>query len=299
MRAAGAGGPESDVYALAAVAYEVLSGSRPESEGTGDHVPDRRDLAKRWPGAPASVLAVIMRGLSPDPERRQLAATRFVEELDAALRRGDEPTRPFTPPPPTTRTRPVPSRPPERSRPRRSRAGALLAIALAALAGLAVAGFALVGGDSGGSGGTKKEAKAGKSGRGSHAAADSGGATDASGGDVAATPPPAPPPPASSSSPVSSSSGDGASLNAEGFELINEGRPEEAVPILRRAVDSYPSGSTDLNYVYALYNLGHALRLSGQPDEAIPVLEQRLRFPNQRSTVAAELARARAEAESG
>ena len=112
MRAAGAGGPPSDVYALAAVAYELLSGSPPDGEGTGDHLPDRRDLAERWPGAPASVFAVIMRGLSPDPERRQLSAGRFVEDLDAALRRGDQTTRPFTPPPPTTRTRPLLSRSP-------------------------------------------------------------------------------------------------------------------------------------------------------------------------------------------
>ncbi len=112
-------------------------------------------------------------------------------------------------------------------------------------------------------------------------------------GDVAAAP-------ASPDAPSSSSSsGDGASLNAQGFELINEGRPEEAVPILRQAVDSFPEGSTDLNYAYALYNLGNALRLSGHPEEAIPFLEQRLRIPNQRSTVAAELARARAEAETG
>jgi eukaryotic-like serine/threonine-protein kinase len=292
MRAAGAGGPPSDVYALAAVAYELLSGAAPESEGTGDHVPDHRDLAERWPGAPASALAVLMRGLSPEPQLRQLSAGRFVEELDAALRRGDQPTRPFTPPPVTTRTTPLLSRSTVRSGSHRSRAGALLALALVALVALAVAGFTLLGGDSGGGKGTKKETKAGKSRTASHAAADSGAATANQSGEVA---PPASSAPASSSA----SSGDGASLNAQGFELINEGRPEAAVPILRQAVDSWPEGSTDLNYAYALYNLGHALRLSGQPDQAIPVLEQRMRIPDQRSTVAAELARAREEAGSG
>jgi serine/threonine-protein kinase len=292
MRAAGAGGPPSDVYALAAVAYELLSGSSPESQGTGDHVPARRDLAERWPGAPASALDVLMRGLSADPERRQLSAGRFVEELEAALRRGDQPTRPFTPPPPTTRTSPLLSRSPEGSRSHRPRAGALLALALVAVGGLAVAGFALLGGDSGGGKGTRKEAKAGKSRPASRAAADSGAATAVPSGEAAL--------PASSAAPSSSApSSDGASLNAQGFELINEGRPEEAVPILRQAVDSYQDGSTDLNYAYSLYNLGHALRLSGQPEQAIPVLEQRLRIPDQRSTVAAELARARAEAGTG
>ena len=97
-------------------------------------------------------------------------------------------------------------------------------------------------------------------------------------------------------SPPSSSADE---LNAEGFSLINQGRAAEAVPILRQAVDSYPEGSTDLNYAYALYNLGNALRLSGHPEEAIPVLERRLRIPNQLSTVATELARARAEAGTG
>ncbi len=68
------------------------------------------------------------------------------------------------------------------------------------------------------------------------------------------------------------------------------------MPILRQAVEAFPDGSTDINYAYALYNLGNALRLSGHPEEAIPVLERRLQIPDQRSTVAAELARAQAEA---
>ena len=71
------------------------------------------------------------------------------------------------------------------------------------------------------------------------------------------------------------------------------------MPILRQAVQAFPEGTTDPNYGYALYNLGNALRLSGHPDEAIPILERRLEIPDQQSTVAAELARARAEAATG
>jgi eukaryotic-like serine/threonine-protein kinase len=66
--------------------------------------------------------------------------------------------------------------------------------------------------------------------------------------------------------------------------------------VLQRAVDSFPPGTSDLNYAYALFNLGRSLRLAGRPDEAIPILEQRLQIPNQRGTVAKELELARQEA---
>jgi serine/threonine protein kinase len=289
FEAAGAGGPDSDVYALAAVAYELLAG-RPVDESAGDgHSPDRRSLAARWPDAASSVFAVILRGLSRDPARRQVSAGRFVAELDDALHRGEEETRPFEPPVLGPRTRPRPSRATASSA-HRSRGGALLALILVGLAGLTAAGVALLGGDSGSETGENKPAKAKKasSGGGGRPQTAATGET-ASGVEDQATP---------SSSPTEGAApdADGASLNAIGFDLINQGRAAEAVPILRRAVDSFPEGTTDLNYAYALYNLGNALRLSGQPEEAIPVLEERLRIPNQRSTVAAELARARAEA---
>jgi len=162
----------------------------------------------------------------------------------------------------------------------------VLALTLVALAGLTAGGIALLGGDSGGGGGEKKAAKAKK---------DSGAAKGRGGSEEPSTEEPAPAPVTEGAS-SSSSSTDGASLNAEGFSLIQQGRAAEAVPILRQAVASFPEGTTDLNYAYALYNLGNALRLSGDPDEAIPILERRLQIPNQQSTVAAELARARAEA---
>jgi serine/threonine protein kinase len=88
----------------------------------------------------------------------------------------------------------------------------------------------------------------------------------------------------------------GARLNQEGFQLIQQGQPEQAVPILREAVASFPEGTTDLNYAYALFNLGQALRLSGHPEEAIPILEQRAQIDNQRDDVLAELDKARSEA---
>jgi hypothetical protein len=64
-------------------------------------------------------------------------------------------------------------------------------------------------------------------------------------------------------------------------------------------VDGFPPGTTDLNYAYALYNLGRSLRLSGHPGEAIPFLERRLRFPNQTAAVRRELDAARREAGQG
>jgi eukaryotic-like serine/threonine-protein kinase len=87
----------------------------------------------------------------------------------------------------------------------------------------------------------------------------------------------------------------GAELNDQGFALIQQGRYDEAIPILQRAVEKLaPIG--DLTYAYALFNLGNALRLAGRPEEAIPILEQRLEIPNQTDVVRRELAAALAAA---
>jgi ABC-type lipoprotein release transport system permease subunit len=66
--------------------------------------------------------------------------------------------------------------------------------------------------------------------------------------------------------------------------------------VLQKAVRAFPAGTADINYQYALFNLGHALRLAGRPAEAIPVLEQRLKNPDQHATVQAELDAARRDA---
>ena len=85
----------------------------------------------------------------------------------------------------------------------------------------------------------------------------------------------------------------GRRLNDQGFALSQAGDHEAAVPVLERAVASFPEDSTDINYAYALYNLGRSLRLSGRPADAIAPLERRLRFNNQRGVVQRELDLAR------
>jgi hypothetical protein len=52
-------------------------------------------------------------------------------------------------------------------------------------------------------------------------------------------------------------------------------------------------------YAYALFDLGHALRLAGQPAEAVPVLMQRAQIRDQTGTVLGELSLARQAAAGG
>jgi tetratricopeptide (TPR) repeat protein len=162
----------------------------------------------------------------------------------------------------------------------------MIALALGACALLAVAAvIALSLGDSGTGGGAD---------RGSHQVGPGGagasrGGTASSGGGRANE--------SGSQGAVSVPAGaDGAQLNDEGYALIQQGRYADAIPILRRAVASFPAGTTDLTYAYALFNLGHALRMAGHPEAAIPILERRLRIPDQTTTVQEELDAARAAA---
>ena len=91
----------------------------------------------------------------------------------------------------------------------------------------------------------------------------------------------------------------GARLNARGKALFDAGDAAGAVPILERAVASYPADSTEIAYGYALFNYAQALRVSGQPEAAIPVLERRMQIDDQLDIVQAELELAQQEAGEG
>ncbi|SNX94950.1 Serine/threonine protein kinase [Geodermatophilus sabuli] len=92
----GAPGPASDVFGAAAAAFHALTGVAPWNAATPaetlriaaeGHLPDLVELA---PGAPAELLAVISRGLSPEPSERGSAAA-FALDLRHACR--PEPVR--------------------------------------------------------------------------------------------------------------------------------------------------------------------------------------------------------------
>jgi serine/threonine-protein kinase len=298
------GEPPADVYSLAVLAFEALSGRQPQRARTPSELLDRAlhhptpDVKEAWPQAPPRLAPVLIQGMDPDPKRRQASAGALVRDLEAALITGRavQPsafgsTEPTTPVAQAPRARGLSPRPhAERTRRRRWLLPALSCIG-ALLAGGAWLAF-WQGGDQSGEGtGSGKQAadrkQAGRSSNSSAAATPSSSPT---------TDAPAPPteaaPPTSASDPSTA----GTQLNEEGYSLIQQGRYSEAVPVLRKAVASFPGGTTDVNFAYALFNLGHALRMTGNPDEAIPILEQRLEIPDQTEIVQAELAAARAAA---
>jgi tetratricopeptide (TPR) repeat protein len=86
-------------------------------------------------------------------------------------------------------------------------------------------------------------------------------------------------------------------MQLQAHNLINQGKYDQAIALDRQIVAKGPG--IGLTYAYALFDLGHALRVTGHPDQAIPILEQRLKINNQRDVVKQELEKAKAEAKSG
>jgi len=161
--------PAMDVYALAAVAFEVFAGkkARPETNPLAlAHAISTQpppDLRKAWPAAPAEAAAVLQRGMWADPAMRPGSAGELVRRLESAFASGRA-TEAVPGSAPAARASTRPDRPaPATDRPapradRRSRSivvPALLALAALAVAGAVVAILGSGGGGGGGGGGTK------------------------------------------------------------------------------------------------------------------------------------------------
>jgi eukaryotic-like serine/threonine-protein kinase len=288
--------PASDRYALAVVAYELLTGRRPfvaESAAAQmlQHVEAEPPApSKVGTGLSPAVDAVLRRGLAKDPSDRPGTARELVADLEAALDgRGESPTKALAlaltvpvralqgavtaplravtaispaarvadhAPAVSSRRNGAPPRP-ARRRPRRLAVVAVVAVALGAV----LAGFAL-------------RADSGPGGNGPSGATGQNRQTQKA--------PPATP----------------NQYNTDGYRKLQQGDADGAVPLLQKAVDGFrAANATDsIEYAYALYNLAQALRQTGHPAEAIPLLEERLQFNNQRGLVRESLALARAEA---
>jgi eukaryotic-like serine/threonine-protein kinase len=237
-------------------------------------------------GAGAGLWSLIDQLRDPVADRRPTSATAALAMLERAETPFDpEPTQPLPP-----RAEP-PAAAPGAEGGDRHRLLALTALAavLVALAAVAMASL-LSGGDDGGGSATPAGTQSTQPSQPDSQQQSGDGQTNATA------------PPTDSSSTEQSAGGgsappaDGAALNDRGFSLIQAGDYEGAIPVLQRAVDQLADSGDQLTYGYALYNLGHALRLAGRPEEAIQILEQRLQIPDQLGTVQAELAAARAEA---
>jgi eukaryotic-like serine/threonine-protein kinase len=317
-------GPRSDVYALAAVAYEALSGRKARTGKTPVEVAHEvvsgppPDLGAVWPDAPPAAANALVRGMARDPEDRPASAGLLARDLERALRSrpGTEAPTEATAPLSRPKAVPVPGRAaPASGRapastslppPRQTSTGrpwAALAAVLALIAIVAIAGFAVLGSGDGDQEPGQREQAARERGGGeerSSSRPESGAGQTGSGqeGSAAVAPPadaPAESPPAGSEPPEPTTD-DPVALNDEGYALMQDGAYDDAIPLLERAVAAFPEGSQELTYAYALYNLGRALRLAGRADEAVPILERRLQIPNQTETVQRELDAARAAA---
>src|SRR5437764_11102 len=138
-----AGGPPADVYALAAVAFETLTGRRAVEGANALEVARRMaaapppDLRDFLPGVPAGAAEALKMGLARDPAARPGSAKELVEALSNPFATGAGPTYDHI----RDATRPSPQKPPTN---RRAPAWALGAAALAALLLLALS----VGGNS-------------------------------------------------------------------------------------------------------------------------------------------------------
>jgi serine/threonine-protein kinase len=262
-RAATAAG---DRYSLAVVAYELLAGPRPFDADRLMALRNSRAALRPAPASmhnprlPPAVDAVLARGLAQVPSRRWPTATEFVRRLERAL------AAPSTVPIPSqpASTAPFVSYGTRRRRPP-AWAGALAAIAAVALAaGLAIGGSV---------GGSRAPAPVKAAAHKTQTPKPVAPSKPAHHNNPARATPPTPPTPSQ--------------LDAQGHAMMLAGNYTGAISAMRQVLADTPAGS--LLHAYALFDLGHSLRLSGDPRAAIPVLEKRLRYPNQTGVVRAEL----------
>jgi eukaryotic-like serine/threonine-protein kinase len=292
-------GPAADVYAMAVVCFEALTGARAREGATPMEIAHRiatsdpPELREHLPSAPAEAAEALTRGMARDPAERPKSAGELGEAVASGLER---PSRvPASRVPPPARTTPTAALLAPVAR--RRRFGRALAPAVLLLAVAAVAAAVLLSRGDGGQGGSGEQPSGSRAEEQPAQRPPEERAEKAPAEQAPAEQAPA------ESTPSETAPSDqgvdperGVALNEQGFELMGQGDYAGAVPVLQQAVASWPEDSGDLEYAYALYNLGASLNRSGRPAEAIPYLEKRLGWANQRGVVKQELKAAKAAA---
>ena len=269
--------PASDRYALAVVAFELLTGTKPFvaehfAAQARAHVEDAPPLAtERDPSLPRGVDAVLERGMAKDPGERWDSATEMVGALDRAMGASRPPTEP---------TRPIAVSPPPP--PGRRNAAPLLA-GLAALVLIAVIGFVLLsGGHNGGSGGgnqnaasqpkhTEKPRKKEPTATAKPTAEESTPEPTATATATATATPTATPPPAGGTGLAAARR-----LQLQGFNARKAGDYEGALSASSAALKACGDARQLDPCGYALFEVGADLVALGRGDEAVQYLERRL-----------------------
>jgi len=99
------GGPSADVYALAAVAFEALTGEKAFGGRSAAEIARRAVLEPPpdLPGAPAAAAAALKAGMAKDPDGRPPTAGALVDALAHAYAPPQPVARPIAPPQPVAR----------------------------------------------------------------------------------------------------------------------------------------------------------------------------------------------------
>ena len=261
----------SDRYALACVAFELLTGRRPfvaespTAEAMLHESEPPPHASEIEPSLPAAVDAVLVKALAKDPRARPDSAVKFVDGLRRALSEDDTRTRVISPPPPRRRD-PSPGK--------RYRAATVLAVVLA-LAGAATA-VALALGDIGGD----EPRSAGE--RRPTAQATTQAQPEPPPAEppppVPAPPPPPPPPPEPPpapppAAPQADAVSTAAAANDRAYQMMLAEDFEGALPILENAYRVL-AGTAVTAEAYTAYNLAFARFALGSCDGVLDLLDR-------------------------
>jgi serine/threonine-protein kinase len=254
--------PATDRYALACVAFELLTGRRPFARDTvaaeaAAHAYESPPLVGDLAVPPAALDEVFARGLAKRPADRPPTCAALVADLREALAGG------------STRTIPValPTRPTEprivRHRSGRSRAALLGGAAALLAAGVALAwALTSLGGDSGTATVVVTQTSQGRTIERTVTESDTVVVTETSEEDT---------PEGDAESVPASESGE--ELNDRGFRLLQQGDVDGALPVLESAVARL-QGSSSLAEAYASYNLAVARLGVGRCDGVAELLDR-------------------------